>query len=89
MVLKLAVRGERASVTAALESLADVGSIRWVESGPDDSHTFRLEANAEADIREAVSRTVVHGGFGLLSLTPLDLSLEEIFVQLVTKEDIG
>jgi ABC-2 type transport system ATP-binding protein len=89
LVLDLGVRGDRTAVAAVLESVPDIGSVRWIEGGPDNSHTFRLESNANADIREAVSRAVVHGGFGLLSLAPLDLSLEEIFVQLVTQEDMG
>ncbi|MCK4774996.1 MAG: ABC transporter ATP-binding protein, partial [Candidatus Krumholzibacteria bacterium] len=59
-----------------------------VQSFENDSHSFRIEATDDTDIREPVSRAVVEQGFGLLGLNTIDLSLEEVFVQLVTKEEI-
>ena len=52
-----------------------------------DVHRLRVESNLGKDIREAVSRALADNGFGLLSLATADLSLEDIFVQLVTGED--
>ncbi len=88
LVIDALVRGDREAVTRNIASLPGVRSVDCVESFEDDSHRFRIEANDDADIREPVSRAVVGQGFGLLGLNTIDLSLEEIFVQLVTKEEI-
>lgn len=42
-------------------------------------------AEREADIRRAVAETVVGSGAGLLELRPNRLSLEEIFMQIITR----
>ena len=45
-----------------------------------------MESALGEDIREALSRTVVTAGWGLLEMKPLILSLEEVFLQLTTEE---
>jgi ABC-2 type transport system ATP-binding protein len=87
LMIDVVVRGDRDSVARHIGALRDVRSVKWVESFADDSHSLRIESNDNIDIREQVSHTVVEGGFGLLSLNTTDLSLEDIFVQLVTKEE--
>ena len=88
LVIDLVVRGDRDAATRRVESLPGVRSAECVESFGDNSHNIRVEANDNTDIRESVSRAVVEGGFGLLALNTIDLSLEDIFVHLVTKEEI-
>jgi len=44
-----------------------------------------LAADKDSDIRRAVAETVVGSGCGLLELRPIRLSLEEIFIQTITK----
>jgi ABC-2 type transport system ATP-binding protein len=46
-----------------------------------------VEAALGKDIREELARTVVEAGAGLLELRPLAMSLEDIFLRLVTHED--
>jgi ABC-2 type transport system ATP-binding protein len=87
LVIDALVRGDRESVTRHIASLPGVRSVACVESFEDDSHSFRIEADDNTDIREPVSRSVIEQGFGLLGLNTIDMSLEEIFVQLVTKEE--
>jgi len=38
------------------------------------------------DVREEVARTVVGAGAGLLDLRPIAMSLEDVFLKLVTEE---
>ncbi len=45
-----------------------------------------MESERNCDLRREVSRLIVERGWGLLELRPADMSLEEIFVRLVTKE---
>ncbi len=47
---------------------------------------FVVESERNCDLRREVSRLIVERGWGLLELRPADMSLEEIFVRLVTKE---
>ena len=44
-----------------------------------------VAAEKDRDIRRAVAETVVGSGCGLLELRPIRLSLEEIFMQTITK----
>jgi ABC-2 type transport system ATP-binding protein len=46
-----------------------------------------VEAGLGKDVREQVARTVVEGGWGLLELRPLAMSLEDVFLRLVTQEE--
>jgi len=46
-----------------------------------------VEASLGHDVREQVARTVVDAGAGLLELRPIAMSLEEVFLRLVTHEE--
>lgn len=48
-----------------------------------------VEAELGRDVREQVARAVVEGGAGLLELRPLAMSLEDVFLKLVTHEDVA
>jgi len=50
------------------------------------ARSFVVESERNRDLRREVSRLIVKRGWGLLELRPADMSLEEIFVRLVTKE---
>ncbi len=48
---------------------------------------YEIASEPNRDVRQATSRSaVVHGGWGLLELRPMRMSLEEIFLQLTTEE---
>lgn len=47
----------------------------------------RVEIAADRDLREALARTVIEKGLGLLELRSVSLSLEEIFLKLTTQEN--
>ncbi len=50
-------------------------------------NTCTIDCHRERDIREELSRCVVSQGYGLLELTPLSLSLEDVFLQLTQQDD--
>ncbi|MGH9467740.1 MAG: ABC transporter ATP-binding protein [Terriglobales bacterium] len=78
--LTLHVRGPVADVTAAVRALPGVLQAEH-DSDRDGVGEWRLEVSG-APVREAIARCVVEKGWGLLQLSPLDLSLEEIFLSL-------
>jgi ABC-2 type transport system ATP-binding protein len=88
MVLEVTVRGPTDIVTQRLRALPEVSSVRAGEATDDATHCLLVEAVDNQDIRESVSRTIVESGNGLLAQRTVDLSLEDVFVHLVTKEDI-
>ncbi len=46
-----------------------------------------VEAALGTDVREQISRTAVEAGSGLVELRPLAMSLEDVFLRLVTREE--
>jgi ABC-2 type transport system ATP-binding protein len=47
---------------------------------------FEVESERGQDVRRELARALVNGGWGLLELRPLRMSLEEIFLSLTTEE---
>jgi ABC-2 type transport system ATP-binding protein len=86
MSVDLVIRGEPDRVLPFLRDLPQVGSADLLRSVSPDTHQIRLDSADNSDIREAVSRRIVEGGFGLLGMTSSEMSLEDIFVHLVTEE---
>jgi len=87
--VRIVVRGEADGLRSALET---VEGARAVEIGsPDqsdqnDALAATVESDLGVDLRGRIAATVVGGGFELLELRSVSLSLEEIFMQLTTEE---
>jgi ABC-2 type transport system ATP-binding protein len=74
-----------ADVTGALRRIG--GVTRIIESDRRDGVVgYEVESERGHDVRRDLARTVVTGGWGLLELRPLRMSLEEIFLSLTTEE---
>jgi len=69
---------------AALEKVAGVVKVTALEG--EGSPSFEVESETGHDVRRELARTVVNGGWGLLELRPMRMSLEEIFLSLTTEE---
>ena len=87
MSVDLVIRGEAGRVVPFLQGLPQVGSAILRKSLSPDTHNIRLDSADNTDIRETVARQIVENGFGLLGMTLSEMSLEDIFVHLVTKEN--
>ncbi|MBA4395567.1 MAG: MFS transporter, partial [Desulfobacca sp.] len=64
---------------------AQAGVLKVVQS-PDVPGRYDLEMDKDQDIRADLARRIVERGWGLLEMSSQELSLEEVFVQLVTEE---
>ena len=74
-----------ADAAAALTRIP--GVTRVVESDRRDGVVgFEVESEKGRDVRRDLARAVVTGGWGLLELRPMRMSLEEIFLSLTTEE---
>jgi ABC-2 type transport system ATP-binding protein len=68
-------------VEAALSAVPDVETVEPAGDG-----RYEVASTSDTDVRTAVAETVVRGGWGLLELRPVGMSLEEIFLQLTREE---
>jgi ABC-2 type transport system ATP-binding protein len=57
-----------------------------VERQADGPGRYELKMDKDEDIRADLARSIVEKGWGLLEMVSQELSLEEVFVQLVTEE---
>ena len=52
----------------------------------DDEYSYIVEADKNVDVRKPMFNQLAQQGFPILELKSLNLSLEEIFLQLITSE---
>ena len=74
-------------VTSALLSLPDGtskdGVLDGIEAG---TYTYKIDNNPQKDVRPGIASAVVGGGFSLLELRTVRPTLEEIFIDVISKE---
>jgi ABC-2 type transport system ATP-binding protein len=80
----LLVRVEGADQAKVVEALSELPSVAAVTT---TGRGLELTARPEMDARPAVAAAVVNNGWALLELRSLDLSLEDIFLQLTSEEE--
>jgi ABC-2 type transport system ATP-binding protein len=81
--VELLVRGDCETVRAVLLDIPGVHGVRILDSPSSDVNRLRVES--DADVRELAASRLVDGGFGLLELRTRDITLEDIFVRVVTE----
>ncbi|MBI4341277.1 MAG: ATP-binding cassette domain-containing protein [Candidatus Omnitrophica bacterium] len=84
-VIRTQLKGEASAVEAALRQLPGVARVQL--TGQTDGYAaFDLEVANGGDIREAIFRLAVEQRFGLRELSQAQATLEDVFIQLTTKE---
>lgn len=86
-MIELEVRGPVEAVRAAIESIPQVVTVRERANGP-ETNVFSVDCEVGSDARELIASIIVRRGWGLRELRPASVSLEEVFVQLVTAEPV-
>ncbi len=84
------VQGQRLHLKARgldVERLRSLPGVVSVQS--QDVESCLIEAEPEKEMREAVSRYVISQGWGLLELTSQSLSLEEVYLKLISESEGG
>ncbi len=80
---KVVIRVRRTDSVSPEKILGIGGVLQFISQ---TGGAFIVESELGCDNREAIARTVVENGWGLLEMKPLMLSLEEVFLQLTTQE---
>ncbi len=82
----LVVDGPKEAVREKLLGVDGVVSVQ-VSGGENGKPAgFQVECKLNTDLRRALAATVVNQGWGLLELKGVSLSLEDVFINLVTRE---
>ncbi len=84
---KLIIKGAAESVRKALKEIPNIGSLNAVKGPEDDLAEAVIAAVDNKDIREDVFRALAAADLPILQMGPMDLSLEEIFLNLTTAEE--
>ncbi len=79
-------QGPAEGIQSALRSLPGVVNVT-VSEARDLASSFQVDSEKGLDVRREVAAAIVRGGWGLLELRPMRMSLEEIFLSLTTEEN--
>jgi ABC-2 type transport system ATP-binding protein len=87
MRVDIEARGEQQTIETVLASVAGVESLESTASGIPGVVRCRVTAIGATDPREAIASALAAGGIGLRTMAAASVTLEDVFVQLVTRED--
>lgn len=86
-VIFLQVRGAADQVMPLLQSIEGVLQVIPQPNGSEAVHSYQVETALGQDLREKIAATVIGANFGLLEMRPVQMSLEEIFLEITTEEE--
>ena len=84
--LEVEVGGPVKEVLTALREVSGVTDVTHKSEGRRE--LYHIQARSGQDVRDGISRAVVGNSWSLLSMQSVDMSLEEIFLRLTTREEI-
>jgi len=79
--VRLEVQGPHEAVTIKLQQVPGVLRVQYQEP------YHLVECPAEQDLRSSLMTAIVQGGWTILSMATVDMSLEDIFLELTTEEE--
>lgn len=83
---RLTVKAPEIEVLQLLASVPGVASVVPVAATNNKDASVIVETLPETDVRAELARAVVEKGWDLMELRPLEVSLEDVFIDLVTEE---
>lgn len=81
-------RGSDVEVQRRLHRIEGVLSVVSRPLGEEEVFSYRIETELKQDVRGRIAQSVIEEGFELLEFRSLQLSLEEVFTQLTTQEEV-
>ena len=81
------VDGPEAQVRKTFERISGVIGVETLEQVQNGVTRYQIDTEKGQDLRRELARTVAVNGWGLLELRAVEMSLEDVFVQLVTEEE--
>jgi len=84
--LEVEIKGPSNEVEKALQKVEGVSLVKALGKETRGVSRFELTTDGSSEVREALFRSVVSNKWVLYQLTPLGMSLEDVFLKLTTKE---
>ena len=86
--IELDVKGPSKDIADTIEAIEGVTGLehRYVQNG--GHTTYLITSNAEIELRSKLASAIIGGGWELLRLQSIGMSLEDIFLQVTTEEYI-
>jgi ABC-2 type transport system ATP-binding protein len=84
--VSLTVDGPVDAVRDKLQSIDGVLSVQVVQEATSSQATYTVECKLDSDLRRVLAAAVVTQGWGLLDVRSISMSLEDVFINLTTKE---
>ncbi len=81
------VRGDLSRIEKALHKVSGVQSVKFISKHGEESGEFEISYSKGKDLRPAISRAVFVANADLLEFRTLGLSLEDIFIRVITAEE--
>jgi ABC-2 type transport system ATP-binding protein len=85
--LQIEVGGPTGEVLSALRRVQGVTEVTYRRQQDRDVYVMKVQPGQ--DLRDEISRVVISNGWSLLNLQQVGMSLEDIFLRLTTREDLG
>ncbi|MFW6137547.1 MAG: ATP-binding cassette domain-containing protein [Spirochaetota bacterium] len=79
--IEVRARGPQNEIIEALSKLDGISNVK------NSGEVYTLDAQKEKDLRPVVAKTVVNNGYELLELKSRSMSLEDVYLRLVTVEE--
>jgi ABC-2 type transport system ATP-binding protein len=77
------VKGPREEITGKLEEISPAVSLREEEAVLSGVTSYIIEA--EEDVQDKISDMIVRNNWGLLEISPIGMTLEEVYIKLITE----
>ena len=81
------VLGDEKKIREVLEAIPKVKEVAYNGLKEESAHEFRVTPEERIDIRADISRALVNAGFDVIGLRFAEMTLEEIFLDLIAKEE--
>lgn len=82
------VIGEMRELPTVIDARRDIRAETVARNQRDGTVSVIVDSRPNAQVTEVIATKVIGNGWGLANLTPLPLTLEEIFLELTTEEDL-
>jgi ABC-2 type transport system ATP-binding protein len=84
--IALTVGGPREAIREKIQTIEGVLSVEADSGDQDGPVSFTVECKLNSDLRPVLAATVVSQGWALLEMRGISLSLEDVFINLITQE---
>ena len=86
--ISIEVKGPTKQTQKTLENINGVEFVKVLENTSSKNiYSYMIQVEQDLDLRSTISKTIINNGWELLKLQDVDMSLEEIFLKLTTREE--